>query len=72
MEKIDLKIKSFIDKINISNGKAIVGNRIKRSEGFLFKTCYQIHKLITLTFTGKSIKFGNYIYLPQIIVENGK
>ena len=63
------EIKSFIDKINISNGKAIVGNRIKRSEGFFFKTCYQIHKLITLTFTGKSIKFGNYTCLPQIIVE---
>ena len=31
--------------------------------------CYQIHKLITLVFTGKSIKFGNYTCLPKSTVE---
>ena len=30
---------------------------------------YQLHKLITLTFTGKSIKFGNYTCLPKSTVE---
>ena len=63
------EIKEFIEKINNSNGKPIVGERIKRSESFFFKICYQLHKLITLTFTGKSIKFGNFTCLPKITVE---
>ena len=63
------EIKVFLDKIKESNGKAIVGQRVKRSEGLIFKICYQIHKLITLTFTGKSIKFGNYTCLPKEVVE---
>jgi len=63
------EIRKFLDKIKDSNGKPIVGLRVKRSEGLLFKICYQIHKLITLTFTGKSIKFGNFTCLPKITVE---
>ncbi len=63
------EIKDFLNKIEISNEKPIVGERIKRSEGILFKICYQIHKLITLTFTGKSIKFGNFTCLPKIFVK---
>ena len=35
----------------------------------LFKFCYYIHKLITLFFTGHSIKFGNFTCLPKAIVE---
>ena len=61
------EIKEFIEKINNSNGKPIVGERIKRSESFIFKICYQLHKLITLTFTGKSIKFGNFTCLPEMV-----
>ena len=34
-----------------------------------FKICYQLHKLITFVFTGKSIKFGNYTCLPKSTVE---
>ncbi len=63
------EIKEFIKKIKESNEKAIVGQRIKRSEGLIFKICYQIHKLITFTFTGKSIKFGNFTCLPKTVVE---
>ena len=63
------EIKEFINQIKDSNGKPIVGERIKRSENFFFKTCYQIHKLITLTFTGKSIKYGNFTCLPKTTVE---
>ena len=46
-----------------------MGERIKRSEGFIFKLCYQLHKMITLTFTGKSIKFGNFSCLPKSTVK---
>tara|TARA_B100001250_G_C19733918_1_gene759865 strand:- start:165 stop:1034 length:870 start_codon:yes stop_codon:yes gene_type:complete len=63
------EIKDFLNQINDSNDKPIVGERIKRSENLFFKSCYQAHKLITLTFTGKSIKFGNYTCLPKATVE---
>jgi len=63
------EIKEFLNQIEKSNNKPLIGERIKRSEGLLFKIFYQLHKLITLTFTGKSIKFGNYTCLPRSIVE---
>ena len=63
------EIKDFLNQIKNSSDKPIVGERIKRSENFLFKACYQIHKLITLIFTGKSIKFGNFTCLPKTTVE---
>ena len=63
------EIKEFLNQIENSNGRPIVGERIKRSEDLLFKCCYQIHKLITLTFTGKSIKYGNFTCLPKTTVE---
>ena len=63
------EIKMFLDQAENFNGKTFVGERIKRSENIVFKMCYQIHKLITLVFTGKSIKFGNYTCLPKSTVE---
>ena len=64
-----VEIKDLLNQIKNSNYKPIVGERIKRSENLLFKVCYQIHKLITLTFTGKNIKFGNFTCLSKITVE---
>ena len=49
------EIEKFLNQINNSNNKPIVGERIKRSEDLLFNICYQIHKLVTFTFTGKLI-----------------
>ena len=63
------EIKDFINQLKRSPDKTIVGERVKRSEDLLFKICYQIHKLITLTFTGNSIKFGNFACLPKKTVE---
>ena len=63
------EIKEFINQIKNSNEKTVVGERIKRSENIIFKICYQIHKLITFTFTGKLIKFGNFTCLPKSTVE---
>ena len=63
------EIKEFINQIQNSNGKPLVGKRVKRSEGLFFKICYEFHKLITLTFTGKSIKFGNFTCLSKLTVE---
>ena len=64
-----VEIKDFLEKIKDSNGKSIVGERVKRSESTTFKICYQFHKLITFVFTGKSIRFGNYTCLPKLTVE---
>ena len=66
------EIKKFVDNLNYNSDKPIVGERIKRSEGIFFKFCYFFHKIITFTFTGKSIKFGNYTCLPKSTVENGE
>ena len=63
------EIKFLIEEANYSPDKAIVGERIKRSENLIFKLSYSIHKLITYTFTGQSIKFGNYTCLPKSTVE---
>ncbi len=63
------EIKEFVNQIDNSNNNPIVGERVKRSEKLIFKICYQLHKLITLTFTGNSIKFGNYTCLPKSTVE---
>ena len=63
------EIKEFLNKIKDSNDKPIVGERIKRSEGLMFQICYKFHKLITTSFTGKSIKFGNFTCLSKSTVE---
>ena len=63
------EIKDFLNLIESTNGKPLVGERIKRSENLIFKISYFLHKLITLTFTGKSVKFGNFTCLPKSTVE---
>ena len=63
------ELKQLVDNLNYHPDKPIVGERIKRSEGIFFKFCYFVHKIITSTFTGQSIKYGNYTCLPKSIVE---
>ena len=59
------EIKDLIKRIELKPGLPIVCERVKRSEGFFFKFCYFLHKLITFTFTGRSIRFGNFTCLPK-------
>ena len=63
------EIKQFIESIENTPDKTIVGERVKRSEAFIFKLCYFFHKVITLVFTGHSIKFGNFTCLTKPTVE---
>ena len=63
------EIKNFAENINFSPNKAIVGERVKRTEKLIFKICYKIHKALTYLSTGQSIKFGNYTCLPKSTVE---
>ena len=47
----------------------VTADRVKRSEGVIFRFCYSAHKYLTLIFTGQNIKFGNYTCLPKSIVN---
>ena len=49
--------------------KMVTANRIKRTEGAFFKFLYQSHKVLAYIFTGKLIKFGNYVCLPKIFAS---
>ena len=46
--------------------KVITADRIKRSEGPLFKFCYEIHKYLTYIFTGHLIKLNIYEFHNKI------
>jgi len=60
----------LIGKINEHPNTVVTANRVKRSEGFLFKLCYLAHKYLTLVFTGQTIKYGNYTCLPKSAVNS--
>ena len=59
----------LIEKIKDYPDTVVTANRVKRSEGFIFKFCYLVHKYLTLVFTGQSIKYGNYTCLPKLAVN---
>ena len=63
------EIKDFIQLADRTEDKTIIGERTKRSESLFFKICYQLHKLLTLGFTGRSIKFGNFTCLSKLTIE---
>ena len=60
-----IEVKDLINKIIEEPEISVVAKRVKRSEGPIFQTLYQIHKLITFIFTGKKINFGNYSCLTK-------
>ena len=59
------ELNDFYKKAIGDSNITITGNRYKRSEGIVFRTLYLLHKLLTLIFTGKLIKFGNFTCLPK-------
>ena len=59
----------LIKKIKDCPDEVVTANRVKRSEGFIFKFCYLAHKYLTLVFTGQTIKYGNYTCLPKSAVN---
>jgi hypothetical protein len=63
------ELSDFYKKSLESPNMTITGNRFKRSEGIVFKILYEAHKILTLIFTGKLIKFGNFSCLPREHVE---
>ena len=63
------EIKNFVELSKGASDNSIIGERVKRSEGLLFKLCYKFHKFLTLAFTGHSIKFGNFTCLSKSTVK---
>ena len=63
------ELNDFFNKSKENPKMTITGNRYKRSEGFVFRILYEIHKILTLVFTGKLIKFGNFSCLTKEHVE---
>ncbi len=59
------EVLSLIKKNSENLEKSVIAKRVKRSEGIIFKVLYQIHKLITLIFTGHKINFGNFTFLTK-------
>ena len=59
------ELNAFFNKAQENPNMTITGNRFKRSEGIIFRILYEAHKLLTLIFTGKLIKFGNFTCLPK-------
>ena len=59
------EILSLINKNLELHDKSVVARRVKRSEGTLFKNLYELHKLLTLIFTGNRINFGNFYLLTK-------
>ena len=70
-EELPLLINTVLKKENVS----VVAARTKRSEGIIFKSLYQFHKILTLIFTGMNINFGHYSCLTKedtILISNKK
>ena len=63
------ELKMLVKKIFTDPNISVVAKRIKRSEGIFFQFLYQMHKLLTIFFTGKNINFGNYSCLTKNDVE---
>jgi glycosyltransferase involved in cell wall biosynthesis len=63
------ELKNFFSLVSNSKPNIITANRIKRSEGLIFKTLYFLHKVFTWLITGKLIKFGNYSCLSKDVVS---
>ena len=63
------EITLFIKKIKECSNIVVTADRVKRSEGLIFKFCYLTHKYLTLVFTGQLIKYGNYTCLPKSIIN---
>ena len=68
-DKPETLIELFKKSLELPN-KTIVVNRVQRSENFFYKLMYKMHKMITFVFTGKLIRFGNFVCLPREHLNN--
>ncbi len=64
------EIKLLIEKASSNKKTSVVARRVKRSEGLIFTFFYNLHKLITLIFTGRNINFGHYSCITKEDIIN--
>ena len=62
------EIKLLAEKA-LKNNNSVVAKRIKRSEGIIFSILYNVHKIITIIFTGKNMNFGHYSCLKKSDID---
>ncbi len=60
-----VEIKSLVEVNKNNPDISVVAKRFERSESFLFRSLYQIHKLICYIFTGELINFGYFSLLTK-------
>ena len=63
------EIKLLVNKVLKNEDISVVAKRVKRSEGLVFSILYNLHKLITLVFTGRNMNFGHYSCLTKKDVD---
>jgi len=63
------ELKDFFNQVQETQPEVITATRVKRSEGFLFKFLYLVHKIFTRLITGKLIKFGHFTCLSKSAVS---
>ena len=63
------ELKDFFNQVQETQPEVITATRVKRSESFLFKFLYSVHKIFTLLITGKLIKFGHFTCLSKSAVS---
>ena len=63
------EIKLLVNKVLKNEDVSVVAKRVKRSEGLIFSILYNLHKLITLVFTGRNMNFGHYSCLTKKDVD---
>ena len=59
------EIFDLINKAKELKNVSVVAKRVKRSEGLIFTFFYNLHKILTLVFTGKLINFGNFSIITK-------
>ena len=59
------EIQLLVNKILNNKGTSVVARRVKRSEGIIFSILYNVHKIITLIFTGENMNFGHFTCLAK-------
>jgi len=69
------EIRNLIRAWNADPDAVICAQRARRSEGWVFRTYYQVYKLAFRLLTGATIDFGNFCLIPrkllQYVTHNG-
>jgi len=61
----------LLEKLNREGGKKLIfAERAKRSEGFIFRSCYVLYRYIHLLLTGIHVRVGNFSVIPLFAIDS--